>query len=80
MQRLRELARREDRPVSEVVRRATEAWLDRCALTYIRTERRAIPVFHGGETLLPACAMRDTAWHDRTLEVAEDGAPGAAHE
>lgn len=75
MRRLRELARREDRPISEVVRRATEAWLDRCALTYVGSESRVIPTFHGGETLIAAGAMRDAAWQDRVLSVAEEPAP-----
>jgi len=75
MRRLRELARSEDRPVSEVVRRATEAWLDRCAPPGARTELRALPIFHGGETLIPARAMREVAWQDRVLAVAEDPPP-----
>ena len=75
MRRLRELARREDRPVSEIVRRATEAWLERSALTCVPMETRAIPVFHGGATLVLASAMRDAAWQDRVLSVAEDAAP-----
>jgi len=75
MRRLRELARREDRPVSEIVRRATEAWIERSALTCVPTAARAIPVFHGGAMLIPASAMRDAAWQDRVLSVAEDAAP-----
>jgi hypothetical protein len=71
MRRLRELAWSEDRPVSEIVRRATEAWLDRCAPPRVRTEPPALPTFHGGETLIPASAMREVAWQDRVLSVAE---------
>jgi hypothetical protein len=71
MRRLRDLARREDRPISEIVRRATEAWIERSASACAPAETRVIPVFHGGRTLIPAGAMRDVAWQERLLGVAE---------
>lgn len=64
MRRLREAAAREDRPISELIRRATESYLDK--LPGSGAEPRDIPVFDGGETLVPAEQMRDVAYFDRT--------------
>ncbi len=66
MRRLREAAAREDRPISELIRRATEAYLDRLPASDPGAEPRDIPVFDGGETLIPPEQMRDAAYSDRT--------------
>ena len=66
MQRLREAARREDRPVSEIVRRAVEAWLERLPAKSRRPPPPP-PVFHGGLTYVTAADMRDTAWAERIV-------------
>jgi hypothetical protein len=80
MRRLRDLARREDRPVSEIVRRATEAWLDRYPASDARDGRLTVPVFHGGAIRISAERMRDAAWLDRTLSVVEGASEGAGDE
>jgi len=51
MQRLRRLAKIEDRPISEIIRRATEDYLAKAPSTPLRDAASAIPVFDGGETL-----------------------------
>lgn len=65
MARLKEAARQEDRAISEIVRRATEAWLSRRPVTGVGQLPRRMPVFHGGAVRLPAAQMRDAAWADR---------------
>ena len=63
MRRLRQRAEREDRPISEVIRRATEHWLD--CLPQHPEQRPALPVFEGGRVLIAAAGMRDAAHGDR---------------
>ena len=65
LERLRDLARREDRPVSEVIRLAVDAWLAKAEPGKARALRPRIPVFHGGDITMPANRMRDTAHGDR---------------
>jgi hypothetical protein len=68
LRRLKELARREDRPLSEIIRRATEAYLDRLP-DELETDRRLqIPVFDGGRTLASPGSFRDLAYRDRTAQ------------
>jgi len=57
MKRLREVADREDVPLSELVRRATALWLDR--LPRIETKVRPVPVVNAGRCLLDADAMKE---------------------
>jgi len=65
MNRLREAAKREDRPISEIVRRAVDIWLQRHAAAYdVRSEKR-VPVFHGGRIGVSASGLRRTAYEDR---------------
>ncbi|MBI2892469.1 MAG: hypothetical protein HYY06_02890 [Deltaproteobacteria bacterium] len=67
MHRLRRVAREEDQAVSEVVRRATEAWLER--KRYLDAGRggpvRQPPSFRGGRVKLPAARLREAAYSDR---------------
>jgi len=65
MKRLREAARQEDRPVSEVVRRATEAWLNARSTQYEAHEIKQLPVFRGGRIRVKAERLRDAALAER---------------
>ena len=59
MKRLRTLAKLEDRPVSEVVRRAVERFADQSpAIPIPATDRRKLPTFKGGRILADAQAMK----------------------
>ena len=62
MAQMRKLAETLDMPVSEVVRRATEEWLNK--LSFLQSSggdssRMDIPTFDGGPCLLAADQMRD---------------------
>lgn len=65
MARLKEAARQEDRAISEIVRRATEAWLARRPARFNGRAPTAMPVFHGGAIRVAAAGMRSSAWADR---------------
>ena len=66
MFRLREAAAREDRPISELIRRATESYLDKLPAGAAGSAPSDIPVFDGGETLVLPEQMREVAYTDRT--------------
>jgi hypothetical protein len=68
MERLREVARMEDRPISEIIRRATEEYLDKTPSTPRQDAVPSLPVFDGGRTLAESARFRDLAWSDRTGE------------
>jgi hypothetical protein len=71
LRRLRRLAAEEDRPVSEIIRRATEAWLDRCVAGRKPSETARVPTFDGGAVLARASSLRGIAWADRCAESGE---------
>jgi hypothetical protein len=62
--RLRQAAKVMDRPVSELVRAAVDAWLAANAPAP-RQVREAPPVYGLGEIQSPAETLRDRAWEDR---------------
>jgi len=62
MMRLRRLARLQDRPVSEIIRRAVEESLARSPEP-MKSERR-IPAFHGGRTICAAEELRETLYRE----------------
>lgn len=66
MRRLREAARREDKPISEIVRRATEEYLKKLPGFAEDEAGVEIPVFDGGRTLVPVEQFREIAHADRT--------------
>ena len=66
IRRLRSLAQRQDRPISELVRAAVDLWLSRTD-TNAETVRESPPVFHGGPILIPASEMREAAYEDDDL-------------
>lgn len=58
MRRLRQYAEREDLPVSEVIRRASETWLARFPETEQPSPKK-VPALHLGRILVDAENMRD---------------------
>jgi predicted DNA-binding protein len=66
MQRLKRLAKIEDRPISEIIRRATEEYLAKMPSNPLRDAAAAIPVFDGGETFVSHEHFRELAHSDRT--------------
>ncbi len=68
MERLRQLSRTEDRPISDIIRRATEEYLDKVPSGPRQDSAATLPVFDGGRTLAESALFRDLAWADRTGE------------
>jgi predicted DNA-binding protein len=68
LRKLKELARREDRPLSEIIRRATEAYLERLPDEPATDRRIRIPMFDGGRTLASPESFRDLAYRDRAAQ------------
>lgn len=58
MERLRAVARRQDRPVSELVRRAVDRLLEQVPAAPPKQPVR-FPTFHGGGVLVAADRLRD---------------------
>jgi len=65
LRRLRNLARRQDRPVSELVRGAVEIWLDRHG-NEVDTIHEKAPCYHCGAILVDSTDLRELANEDRT--------------
>lgn len=63
LRRLRSLAKRQDRPVSELIRSAVDLWLSRTD-PKLEEAAEAPPIFHGGPILTPASEMREAAYRD----------------
>ena len=68
MDRLRQLSRTEDRPIRDIIRRATEECLDKAPDGSRQDSAAPLPVFDGGRTLAESALFRDLAWTDRTGE------------
>lgn len=66
MERLRQIAKLEDRPISEIIRRATEDYLAKTPSASHQNAAAAIPVFDGGETLVGLERFRELAYMERT--------------
>lgn len=64
LDRLRRIANTRDRPVSELVRAAVDAWLERQGST-VGEVHEAPPAYHCGEILTAADHLRDAAHNDR---------------
>ena len=62
MARLRRLARLQDRPVSEIIRRAVEESLARSPEP--KSTQRRIPSFRGGNILCSAEDLRETLYQE----------------
>jgi hypothetical protein len=65
LRRLRELAKKEDRPVSEIVRKAVDAWIDKTEPHSQRHMAKRIPTFHGGRITVGVEDLREIANRDR---------------
>jgi hypothetical protein len=74
LERLRKVAKRVDKPVSEIVRRATEEFLDRLPPSLVQHADLELPVFNGGRTLVPPERFRESAYGERTGERAMEDA------
>jgi len=65
LMKLRALAKKQDRPVSELVRTAVDFWLTRQGEEVNDSVRESPPVYHCGEILTPAEHLRDLAYQGR---------------
>ena len=65
MGRLRAVAAEEDRPVSEVIRRAVERFLE--MRTKKPTQHRQLPTFRGGKILVSAENLKEALYDDESL-------------
>lgn len=77
MEQLRAAARRQDRPVSELVRRAVDRMLEQSPVSP-PVEPPRFPTFHGGGVQVSAEELKDmlhgTSEHDRQVDTAPTGA------
>jgi hypothetical protein len=62
MRRLRAVAEQEDRPVSELIRRAVERLLDQSSAK--PQQPKAFPTFHGGEVMVKAGDLKSAIYGD----------------
>jgi hypothetical protein len=74
LERLREVAKRVDKPISEIVRRAIDEFLDRLPPSLFQHANLELPVFNGGRTLVPPGHFRKLAYGERTGEWAMEDA------
>ncbi len=65
MRRLRRIARMQDRPISEIVRRAVEDALKRIPDTAEREAPPSIPTVNAGKMLVAPESLRDILYRDR---------------
>lgn len=65
MKRLRDISKKEDRPISEIIRQATEMWLERRATHYMSEVKETFPTFNGGKFLARHDRLRTLAYSDR---------------
>ena len=64
LERLKAIAEADDRPLSEVVRRSVEFWLERLPPLGKRVEKKKFPFFDGGEVLVDSKRMREAIYED----------------
>ncbi len=62
MKKLKQQASTEDRPVSEIVRRATEAWLNKTTDITTVKQYKQVPVFNGGKILISESKLKDAIY------------------
>jgi hypothetical protein len=62
MERLRRAAKRQDRPISDIIRRAVEDWLDISSSGYESGVRETPPRLHGGKVKVKSSDLRDEAY------------------
>jgi predicted transcriptional regulator len=66
LHKLRSMARRQDRPVSELVRAAVDTWLTLHEFDPAAQEEGP-PVYSCGELLTPASSLRDAAYEESSV-------------
>ena len=64
LSRLRALAKKEDRPVSEVVRRAVDRYLAQVPIQPTNNKKKEFPTFDGGKMIAKAKNLRELAYQD----------------
>ncbi len=62
LKQLKERASADDRPLSELIRRATEFWLERAGATGMQGPRKGFPTFDGGEVMVDADHLREAVY------------------
>lgn len=65
LNKLRGIAKQEDRPVSELVRSAVDFWLSRHGEDAADNVSEAAPIYHCGDILVESDKFRDLANDDR---------------
>ena len=65
LRRLRSLAKRQDRPVSEIVRSAVDLWLSRYGSEVKDQAAESAPVFSCGTILVDSGDLREIAYKER---------------
>jgi phage gpG-like protein len=65
MVRVRAVAAEEDRPVSEIIRRAVERFLEMKPKK--PSQNRQLPTCRGGKILVSAENLKDTLYHDESV-------------
>ncbi len=65
MVRVRAVAEEEDRPVSEIIRRSVERFLE--MRPEKPTRHPALPTFRGGKILVSADSMKEAIYDDESL-------------
>lgn len=60
MKRLREIAKQEDMPVSEIIRKSATMWLERYPEK--PKEKKSVPVVDAGKCLLDADEMKEALY------------------
>lgn len=65
LRRLRGIAKRQDRPVSELVRNAVDLWLSRQGSGPIDSVSETPPVYNCGKISVDADRLRDYAYGER---------------
>jgi Arc/MetJ-type ribon-helix-helix transcriptional regulator len=65
LRKIRSFAEQEDRPMSEVIRRAVEKFLE--MKSHQPRVERALPTFRGGQILVPAADLKANVYSDEPL-------------
>jgi hypothetical protein len=76
MERLRAVARAQDRPVSELVRRAVDRMLEQCPFP-APSKPAKFPTFHGGSVLVAPDRIREVLHDPRDEDTPSDAPDGA---
>ena len=64
LERLKTISAVDDRPVSEIVRRCVEFWLDRLPPPEKGKKKKRFPYFDGGEVRMDPKRMREAIYDD----------------